>query len=154
MVAIDREPGGSTMIRVSYEVKKMIEEEKIIPREPLNDCIKRGILENRESRKRHPSIETKQSLEIDLKTAIDKNVPGIGPIDNAHSIIWLYYHPEDPILEDELIHHINGNHNDNRIENLKKIKRANHGVEHSDLRKDFPYNGNGNDKNKVVGKNI
>jgi hypothetical protein len=41
MVEIDREPGGSTMIRVSTEVREMIETAKIIPREPLNDCIKR-----------------------------------------------------------------------------------------------------------------
>lgn len=38
------------MIRVSMEVRDMIEEEKIIPREPLNDCIKRLIVENRENK--------------------------------------------------------------------------------------------------------
>lgn len=65
MVAIDREVGGSTMIRVSMEVKQMIEEEKIIPREPLNDCIKRGILENRKNRQ-HPSIETRESLDREV----------------------------------------------------------------------------------------
>jgi hypothetical protein len=48
MTAIDREPGGSTMIRVSIEVRDMIEAEKIIPREPLNDCLKRIIAENRQ----------------------------------------------------------------------------------------------------------
>ena len=36
-----REVGESTMIRVSYDVKEMIEKAKIIPREPLNDCIQR-----------------------------------------------------------------------------------------------------------------
>jgi hypothetical protein len=46
MVEIDREPGGSTMIRVSTEVREMIESAKIIPREPLNDCIKRILKEN------------------------------------------------------------------------------------------------------------
>ena len=50
-MVIDRDIGGSTMIRVSIDVKEMIEEEKIIHREPLNDCIKRMILENRKNRK-------------------------------------------------------------------------------------------------------
>jgi hypothetical protein len=48
MTAIDREPGGSTMIRVSWEVRDMIEAVKIIPREPLNDCLKRIIIENQQ----------------------------------------------------------------------------------------------------------
>jgi hypothetical protein len=43
---IDTEPGGSTMIRVSTEVRELIESVKIIPREPLNDCLKRIIKEN------------------------------------------------------------------------------------------------------------
>jgi hypothetical protein len=50
MVAIDREVGGSTMIRVSIEIRDMLESEKIIPREPLNDCLKRLVLENRKHR--------------------------------------------------------------------------------------------------------
>ena len=36
------------MIRVSTEVRELIEESKIIPREPLNDCIKRILKENRD----------------------------------------------------------------------------------------------------------
>jgi len=61
-MAIGKDPGESTMIRVSYEVKDMIEKEKLIPREPLNDCIKRGILENRKYRTLNQSFETKESL--------------------------------------------------------------------------------------------
>jgi len=45
MTAIDRDPCGSTMIRVSIEVRELLEKEKIIPREPLNDLIKRIITE-------------------------------------------------------------------------------------------------------------
>lgn len=52
MVTIGRNPGESTMIRISQEVREMIETEKIIPREPLNECIKRLIIENRNLRPR------------------------------------------------------------------------------------------------------
>lgn len=68
MVAIDREVGGSTMIRVSMEVRDMIEEEKIIPREPLNDCIKRMIIENRENR--CPTTQLIQSFDPHFKLEI------------------------------------------------------------------------------------
>ena len=47
MPPIGREPGDSTMIRVSLEVRGLIETVKIIPREPLNDCLKRVISENK-----------------------------------------------------------------------------------------------------------
>jgi len=49
-VPCDPNFGKETQIRISIEVKKMIEDEKIIPREPLNDCIKRLILELRACR--------------------------------------------------------------------------------------------------------
>ena len=69
MAAIDRDPCGSTMIRVSIEVRELLEEEKIIPREPLNDCIKRGILENRNYRNNLP-IETKETLKKEIETVV------------------------------------------------------------------------------------
>jgi hypothetical protein len=40
-MVIDQEVGQSTLIRVTTEVREMIESEKIIPREPASDCIKR-----------------------------------------------------------------------------------------------------------------
>ena len=46
----DREPGETTMIRISIEVRELLEKEKIIPREPLNDLLKRIIID------RHPIV--------------------------------------------------------------------------------------------------
>jgi hypothetical protein len=45
-----RDPGDSTMIRVTYEVQQMLAAEKIIPREPWNDCVERLIKEVRKLR--------------------------------------------------------------------------------------------------------
>jgi hypothetical protein len=67
MTAIDREPGGSTMIRVSIEVRDMIEAVKIIPREPLNDCLKRIITENQRFKQKEKGS--------DLNTPSDLNQP-------------------------------------------------------------------------------
>jgi hypothetical protein len=150
MAAIDREPGGSTMIRVSIEVRQLIEEEKIIPREPLNDCIKRGILENRRNRESNPAMETRGSLATDLKTITDPSVPSIGTNETAYKSIWDHYHPEDKLQPNDVIHHINGNHNDNRIENLQKMSRHDHSLEHSKIKKKISNVSN----NAIVGKDI
>jgi hypothetical protein len=152
MVAIDREVGGSTMIRVSIEVKQMIEEEKIIPREPLNDCIKRGILENRKHRQ-HPTIETKEALETELKEIVtNPNSPG-GGVNDEYLYAWNAAHPEDRAKKFEIIHHINGNHNDNRPENLEKVSSRGHADAHIQLHKEFPLL-NSSKGNDIVGKPI
>lgn len=153
MAAIDREVGGSTMIRVSMEVKQMIEEEKIIPREPLNDCIKRGILENRKNRQ-HPSIETRDVLKSEIENVVtNKEIikPGNGIED--YRKVWDANHPEDKLTQEFDIHHINGNHNDNRIENLAKVSRKEHGGAHAQLHKEFPML-NSTKSNDIVGKTI
>ena len=145
MTAMDREVGGSTMIRVSMEVKKMIEDEKIIPREPLNDCIKRGILENRSLKKRHPSIETQDMLRNDMENFVTKPEMWKG---GDYRGIWLYNHPGEIIEPDECIHHINGNHNDDHPDNLMKVKRCDHNMLHEN---DGCKHSKGND---IVGKTI
>ena len=153
MVEIDRDPGGSTMIRVSREVREMIEQEKIIPREPLNDCIKRGILENREHRK-HPSIETREGLKTELETVVtNPRVVTCGGTEDEHVANYLRAHPGEKILDGENIHHINGNHNDNRLENLVKLPKKEHGEAHEKLHKDFPPL-HATKGNLIVGKDI
>jgi hypothetical protein len=127
-MAIGKDPGESTMIRVSYEVKEMIEAEKIIKREPLNDCIKRGILENRKYRTLNQSFETKESLKSDLENVtLNKSIPDPKITDKYHRKIWDDLHPDDPFKKGDVIHHINGNHNDDNPENLQKLTMSEHG---------------------------
>lgn len=55
------------MIRVSSEVRDLIEAVKIIPREPLNDCLKRIITENQQFKQKEKGS--------DLNTPSDLNQP-------------------------------------------------------------------------------
>ena len=144
-MVIDRDIGESTMIRVSIEVRNMIEEEKIIPREPLNDCIKRGILENRKCRKQNIGFETKESLDRDLNQFVMN--PDVGGGNGGYWEVWRKAHPDEPILPGDIIHHINGNHNDDRPENLMKVTRSEHGKYHAEAR-DNPPTKNGD----IVGR--
>jgi hypothetical protein len=40
--------------------------------------------------------------------------------------VWLKYYPNDPVRKGECIHHLNGDHEDNRKENLCKMTLADH----------------------------
>ena len=46
---------------------------------------------------------------------------------------WNFFHPDDPILKDDnnVIHHINGDSFDDRIENLQKLMRSKHSSLHA-----------------------
>jgi len=52
-----------------------------------------------------------------------------------HRYIWWLHNPNNPIGYNEMIHHRNGDHKDNRIENLEKLKCKQHGQRHVELRK-------------------
>lgn len=43
-----------------------------------------------------------------------------------HIYVWWKNHPDEPILLNEIIHHINRNRQDNRIENLCKMTNREH----------------------------
>ena len=131
MVAIDREVGGSTMIRIDNEAHDMLNSVKIIPQEPYNDCVKRLVRENQKLKKIYFTTQTRERMESDIKNfVLNPDVPNT--TDN-HREIYKQSHPDEMLTQDDLIHHINGNHNDNRPENLQKVTAKEHQILHSEL---------------------
>lgn len=51
-----------------------------------------------------------------------------------HIVVWEEYYNED-VSEEYVIHHINGIKDDNRVENLQKMKFGEHTTYHNKLRK-------------------
>lgn len=51
-----------------------------------------------------------------------------------HRYVWWLHHPGETIEYNEMIHHINGDHQDNRPENLEKLKMKQHGIAHRKLK--------------------
>lgn len=53
--------------------------------------------------------------------------------------VWWIHNPYDEIAHNEVIHHINFDPQDDRIENLMKVTRKQHGIIHSEFRlKPYP----------------
>lgn len=46
-------------------------------------------------------------------------------------LVWNAYRPDNPVRDGEVIHHINGDPEDNRAENLVKMTLAEHEALHS-----------------------
>jgi len=72
-----------------------------------------------------PKEKNKDVMYIDEKNGIKMPM---------HRWVWMQHHPNEEIKYNELIHHINGNHQDNRIENLEKLKMKQHGLRHKELK--------------------
>lgn len=53
---------------------------------------------------------------------------------SEHRYIWWLHNPYNIIKYNEMIHHIDGNHQNNKIENLEKVKDKLHGRRHKQLR--------------------
>lgn len=149
MVAIDREVGGSTMIRIDNEAHDMLNSVKIIPQEPYNDCVKRLVRENQKLKKIYFTTQTRERMESDIKNfVLNPDVPATGC---NHREIYKQSHPDEALTPDDLIHHINGNHEDNRIENLTKVSAQEHADAHAQMNKEFSH---GNLPGDIVGKDI
>jgi len=131
MVEIDREPGGSTMIRVDNETHDMLDAAKIIPREPYDACIKRLVRENQQLKKIYFTTQTRERMETDIKNFVLN--PDVPDTKNNHREIYSSNHPKESLTPADIIHHINGNHDDNRPENLQKVTPHEHASLHSKL---------------------
>ena len=55
--------------------------------------------------------------------------------------VWNYNYPNDPILENEVLHHKNGDRSDDRIENLEKMTREEHSRLHAIGENNSQYKG-------------
>ena len=142
-MTIDRDPMCSRMIRVSDEVHDMLCQVKIIPQEPYNNCLKRIIAENNYLKRHYLTEAPRESMHRDLHNfvlnpEIGKNIPCF--VNDRHREIWNTLHPDDPLKPGELIHHVNGDHNDNTPENLLKISQQQHREEHAKLNETYSIN--------------
>jgi hypothetical protein len=80
----------------------------------------------------HPTTQTKEKMDSELKNfVLNPDVPCTG---NYHRRIYSDFYGV-ALSEDDLIHHINGNHNDNRIENLIKVTAKQHAALHAAMNK-------------------
>lgn len=65
------------------------------------------------------------------------NVGKAHPLSNAagmalvHRLVWATAHPYDTPLGTDVIHHINGDKLDNRLDNLQRLTRAEHTAMHA-----------------------
>ena len=133
-MTIDRDPMGSTMIRIDNETHDMLDSVKVIPQEPYNDCVKRLIRENQRFKKIYFTTQTREKMQDEIKNFVLN--PDIKIDLGNHRQIWLDAHPGEIIGPNDHIHHINGNHNDNRPENLQKVNASEHRKAHAKMVKD------------------
>lgn len=128
-------PRTEKTIIVKEDVYRELESLKVIPRESFSDCIVRIIRENQTYHNPTRDIQTKKKMEDEIKDFVLN--PEIPDPNEQHKKIWLQTHPGERINPGEIIHHINGNHGDNRPENLLKVTEKEHGKCHSELNKKY-----------------
>ena len=80
------------------------------------------------------TLQTRDRMEQDLKNyVLNPDVP-----DTIHPrLIWQNAHPGESLLQTDYIHHKNGNHDDNRLENLEKVNEHLHGSKHAEMRQNL-----------------
>ncbi len=92
-------------------------------------CASKG---NRFGKKGHPAWNKGHGLGKNYK-AISKRINGKKVL--ISHLVWLENNPNDKIKHNEVIHHVDGNPRNNRIENLNKMLRSNHVKFHMELLK-------------------
>jgi hypothetical protein len=81
--------------------------------------------------KEDPYIQTKSKMDIEMASFVLN--PEMTDTPRNHRIVWLQAHPGETLTQDDVIHHINGNHDDNRPENLIKLTAKEHRQAHSKM---------------------
>ena len=76
------------------------------------------------SRKYQSTVQTAGVMQNELKDYVLN--PDIPVTPNNHREIWREHHPNEAFSSNDIIHHINGNHYDNRPDNLVKVTPTQH----------------------------
>lgn len=78
------------------------------------------------------SASSKDNTDVMVTAPECPYASGTGRV-SEHRYVWWKYHKNDPPLEyGDVIHHINGNHKDNRIENLVRLSAKDHRTIHGE----------------------
>jgi hypothetical protein len=86
----------------------------------------------------YPTSQSKSKMEKELNNFVLN--PEVPDTNNDHRSLYLQYHPEEVLTQDDCIHHINGNHDDNRKENLVKLTQKEHRIAHAKMWKEEQKN--------------
>ena len=133
-MTVGQEPGDSTMIRISIGTKEALNTLKNDKSEAIGDVVKRLVRENQTFKKIYPSTQTRPRMEKDMKGYVLN--PAVPSTSNNHREIYLKAHPGEVLHNTDIIHHVNGNHDDNRPENLLKTTDKDHRKFHAELDKE------------------
>jgi hypothetical protein len=139
--------GETTTIVIQKTTHEQLSNYKIIHEEPFdsviirimneNESLKKGIIpiSNTEIKDTIISQQTKTEMEKELVEYVLNPDVDDSP-SRIHRQIWQENHPNEILTPDDVIHHINGLHFDNRPENLEKITPKEHSQTHADIRKE------------------
>jgi len=78
-------------------------------------------------------VNVKEAMEAELNDYVLN--PEIPDTHNDHRKVYQDAHPGEVLTQEDVIHHINGNHNDNRPENLMRTTDKKHAGLHALMRK-------------------
>jgi hypothetical protein len=86
-------------------------------------------------KKENPNSQTKGKMEKEIVSFVLN--PEIPDTPNNHRAVYLAAHPGETLTQNDIIHHINGYHQDNRPENLIKLtSHSDHRLRHIALIKE------------------
>ena len=80
----------------------------------------------------NPTTATRERLYRELENYV---LNPLVPDTLYHRRVWALAHSEEKLTPNDFIHHINGNHFDNRLENLQKVTPSEHAKLHAILNK-------------------